>query len=137
MKYLIIILIITTLVAFSYITHITINNLKTPAINEKYLAGKKVWHKKGCVDCHAIFGNGAYLASDLTKTMSNRNKKWIRKFFTKRPVMPPNKSKKHPGLSSEEADEIIAFLIFVNQIDTNSWPPKTLLKTKLKDYNLK
>jgi len=137
MKYLITFLVIVTLVSFSYITYVTINNLKTPDLNKRYLAGKKVWHKNGCVDCHTIFGNGAYLASDLTKTMSNRNAEWIKKFFKKRPAMPPNRTKRHPGLSEGETKDMIAFLRFMNKIDTNGWPPKTLLEPKLRDYNLK
>ena len=34
----------------------------TPAVAR----GKNVWHKNNCINCHTLFGEGAYYAPDLT-----------------------------------------------------------------------
>ena len=31
------------------------------------------------------------------------------------------------GISSEEADDLVAFLTWISKIDTNGWPPKPIL----------
>ena len=42
----------------------------TPAV----VAGKHVWHRKNCVNCHTLMGEGAYYAPDLTKITEQRKK---------------------------------------------------------------
>jgi nitric oxide reductase subunit C len=34
--------------------------------------GKDVWHKYNCINCHTLFGEGAYYAPDLTKIAQHR-----------------------------------------------------------------
>ncbi|HHI70089.1 MAG TPA: c-type cytochrome, partial [Rhodobacteraceae bacterium] len=33
-------------------------------------AGKRVWERKGCIDCHTILGEGAYFAPELGNVMT-------------------------------------------------------------------
>ena len=40
----------------------------TPAV----IAGKHVWHRKNCINCHTLLGEGAYYAPDLTKITQQR-----------------------------------------------------------------
>ena len=37
------------------------------AITADVIAGKHVWHRKNCINCHTLLGEGAYYAPDLTK----------------------------------------------------------------------
>ena len=36
-------------------------------IDAQIIAGKKVWHKYNCNNCHTILGFGGYYAPDMTK----------------------------------------------------------------------
>ena len=45
------------------VDRLTNANRITPEVVE----GKHVWHRKNCINCHTILGEGAYYAPDLTK----------------------------------------------------------------------
>lgn len=96
-------------------------------LDAKVAAGKWVWQKYNCNDCHTILGIGGYYAPDVTKVMSYRDADWIRRFI-KNPgeVWPADRRMPSLGLKDEEISDIIAFLTWVNGIDTNNWPPKPL-----------
>lgn len=99
----------------------------TPAV----IAGKHVWHRKDCINCHTLLGEGAYYAPDLTKITEHRGTAYLQaflkdpsKFYTEqrdRRLMP------NPKLSDREIDEVIAFLGWVSKIDNQGWPPRPIL----------
>lgn len=136
MKYLIAILIIVSLIFFGAISYYTVARLETPRPPESVVQGKQVWQREACVGCHTLFGNGSYMGSDLTKTMSVRSPEWVRRFFTERPVMPPSTTKRHPGLRPEEAEKIVQFLLYVDKVKTHGWPPNPIQKHTLRDYGI-
>jgi len=39
--------------------------------------GKDVWHKYNCINCHTLFGEGAYYAPDLTKIAQHRGREYL------------------------------------------------------------
>ena len=41
-------------------------------ITPEVIAGKHVWHKNNCINCHTLMGEGAYYAPDLTKITAHR-----------------------------------------------------------------
>ncbi|HZN24441.1 MAG TPA: c-type cytochrome, partial [Burkholderiales bacterium] len=45
------------------------------------LAGKRVWHKYNCTNCHTLLGEGAYYAPDLTKIAAQRGREYLRAFM--------------------------------------------------------
>ena len=96
-------------------------------LDSRVAGGKWVWQKYNCNDCHTILGIGGYYAPDVTKVMSYRDADWMRRFI-KNPAGVWPADRKMPGLNlkDEEISDLIAFLIWVNQIDTNGWPPKPL-----------
>jgi nitric oxide reductase subunit C len=99
----------------------------TPAV----LAGKRVWHKYNCTNCHTLLGEGAYYAPDLTKIAAQRGREYLRAFINNpsafydeqkyRRVMP------RQGLSDREIDDVITFLTWISKIDTQGWPPRPIL----------
>lgn len=91
-------------------------------------AGKWVWQKYNCNDCHTILGIGGYYAPDLTKVMSRRDNDWMTRFL-KDPekVWPASRKMPNLHLTDQEITNLIAFFTWVNNIKTNNWPPKPLI----------
>jgi nitric oxide reductase subunit C len=95
--------------------------------------GKEVWHRKNCVNCHTLLGEGAYYAPDLTKITQVRGEAYLRAFLRDpsqfyseeqhRRLMP------NPNLSEDEITQVIAFLDWVSHIDNQGWPPRPILVT--------
>ncbi len=91
------------------------------------VSGKWVWQRHNCNDCHTILGIGGYYAPDVTKVMSYRDSAWVGRFI-KDPeaVWPAGRKMPNLRLTKQEITDVIAFLTWVNGIDTNNWPPKPL-----------
>jgi nitric oxide reductase subunit C len=100
------------------------------------VAGKWVWQKYNCNDCHTILGIGGYYAPDVTKTMSSRDNDWVSRFLKDPEKVWPN-ARKMPNLNlkNQEVADLVAFLTWVNGIDTNNWPPKPLIATTVTSVN--
>ena len=49
----------------------------TPAVAH----GKDVWHRKNCINCHTLLGEGAYYAPDLTKIAQQRGAAYLQAFL--------------------------------------------------------
>ncbi|GAB4485611.1 MAG: hypothetical protein OHK006_12050 [Thermodesulfovibrionales bacterium] len=100
---------------------------RAPEITEQVNAGKMVWHKYDCIGCHTIFGNGSYFAPDLTKTVEKKPASYLKKFLMDPKATNAKASMPKLGITSEEADSLIAFLDWTSKVDTNGWPPKPIL----------
>ena len=95
--------------------------------------GKDVWHKYNCINCHTLFGEGAYYAPDLTKITQHRGEPYLRaymrdpsKFYDEqkhRRLMPKQ------NLAEEEIGDLLAFLDWVSKVDNQGWPPRPILVT--------
>lgn len=100
-------------------------------ITPQVIAGKHVWHRKNCINCHTLLGEGAYYAPDLTKIAQQRGAAYLKAFLQEpsrfyseerdRRLMPNLK------LSDQEIDDLVAFLTWVGHIDTQGWPPRPIL----------
>ncbi len=96
-------------------------------------AGKDVWHRNNCVNCHTLLGEGAYYAPDLTKITQQRGIPYLTAFLKdpsqfyseeqSRRLMP------NLDLSDQEIQEVLAFLDWVSKIDNQGWPPRPILVT--------
>lgn len=100
-------------------------------LTPQVIAGKNVWHKFNCTNCHTLLGEGAYYAPDLTKIAVQRGPEYLRAFMHDpsrfydeqkvRRVMPKQ------NLNEQEITELIAFLDWIGHIDTQGWPPRRIL----------
>ncbi|MBC7955740.1 MAG: c-type cytochrome [Cytophagales bacterium] len=101
----------------------------TPSVTR----GKDVWHVNNCINCHTLFGEGAYYAPDLTKITKHRGEAYLQaymrdpsKFYDEtkhRRLMPKQ------DLSNENITDLIAFLDWVSNVDNQGWPPRPILVT--------
>jgi nitric oxide reductase subunit C len=103
----------------------------TDKLTDEVVLGKRVWHKHNCNDCHTILGIGGYYSPDVTKAYSTKGETWLRAFL-KNPESPDPTRRKMPNqnLTDEEIHKLIAFLKWVDAIDTNQWPPKPVFEEK-------
>ena len=95
--------------------------------------GKDVWHKYYCLNCHTLFGEGAYYAPDLTKITQHRGEAYLQAYMRDpaafydeqrhRRLMPQQ------NLSEEEISNLIKFLDWVANVDNQGWPPRPILVT--------
>ncbi len=101
----------------------------TPAVTH----GKDVWHKNNCINCHTLFGEGAYYAPDLTKIAQHRGAAYLQaylkdpsKFYDEqrhRRLMPKQ------DMSDVEIADLVSFLDWVSKVDNQGWPPRPILVT--------
>lgn len=101
----------------------------TPAVR----SGQDVWHKYNCINCHTLFGEGAYYAPDLTKITQHRGEQYLQAYMRDpsqfydeqrhRRLMPKQ------DLTDDEIKNLIAFLDWVSKVDNQGWPPRPILVT--------
>lgn len=117
------------LIALTYDSHTQFPALThEEKLNGQVAAGKWVWQKYNCNDCHTILGIGGYYAPDLTKVMERRDAGWINRFMQNpTAVWPAARKMPNLHLSGQEISDLTAFLTWVGGIDTNGWPPKPLV----------
>lgn len=126
---------ISSLVIFLSLTFDTMTKLESRT-NEKELtadvhAGKKIFRKYNCNDCHTILGIGGYYSHDLTRVYGRRGEQYIKQVILNPEETLKTSFRKMPktyaggkNVSEEEVDKLIAFFRWVNKIDTNKWPPQ-------------
>ncbi len=95
--------------------------------------GMDVWHKYNCINCHTLFGEGAYYAPDLTKITDHRGRPYLEAYMRDpsqfydekihRRLMPKQ------DLSNKEITDLITFLEWVSNVDNQGWPPRPILVT--------
>jgi nitric oxide reductase subunit C len=100
---------------------------RAPEITEQVAAGKKVWHKYDCIGCHTILGNGSYFAPDMTKVTVRKPNSYLKKFIMNPKAIKPDAAMPVLGITDKEADNLMAFLDWMSEVDTNGWPPKPIL----------
>ena len=115
-------------------THMEVHRLtNADKITAEVNRGKDVWHDNNCINCHTLFGEGAYYAPDLTKITKLRGEadltaymKDPSKFYDEnrhRRLMP------RQDLSEQDIKDLIAFLDWVSNVDNQGWPPRPILVT--------
>ena len=95
-------------------------------LSDDVVAGKKVFQKYNCNDCHTILGFGGYYAPDLTRVYSRRGEAYIREILAKPEVVLEKSFRKMPqqNLTPQEIDRLVDFFRWVDGIENNDWPPQ-------------
>ncbi|MCB9765201.1 MAG: c-type cytochrome [Alphaproteobacteria bacterium] len=93
------------------------------AMTEQVVRGKEIWEKNNCMGCHTILGEGAYYAPELTRAYVRRGEDWLKIFLADPQAMYPGQRKMvQYDFSEQEIDDVIAFLKWIGEIDTNGFP---------------
>lgn len=102
-------------------------------ITAEVTRGKDVWHENNCINCHTLFGEGAYYAPDLTKITKLRGEAYLTAYMKDpsqfydekrhRRLMPKQ------NISDPDIKALISFLDWVSNVDNQGWPPRPILVT--------
>jgi nitric oxide reductase subunit C len=102
-------------------------------ITPEVSSGMDVWHEFNCINCHTLFGEGAYFAPDLTKIAELRGRPYLEAYMrdpsqfydeeTHRRLMPKQ------DLSEEQIADLVSFLDWVSKVDNQGWPPRPIYVT--------
>jgi nitric oxide reductase subunit C len=115
-------------------SHFYIQNTSTDraALTDGVAAGKHVWEKHACINCHSILGEGAYYAPELGNVMVRWGvqddpeaaydmlKGWMDAMPT---GIEGRRQMPNFGLSDTDYRNLADFLIWTSRIKTQSWPP--------------
>ncbi|OUR92312.1 nitric oxide reductase [Flavobacteriales bacterium 34_180_T64] len=104
------------------------------AITESVVRGKELWETNNCMGCHTLLGEGAYYAPELTKVIDRRGKGYIKAVLMTPVDWAPNGRKMVAyGFSQEEAEDLIAFFDWIDDVDLNGFD--TVVSPLAKDKN--
>lgn len=94
-------------------------------MNAQVIRGKHLFDKSNCMGCHTILGEGAYYAPELTKVYENKGEDWIRSMLIDPEAVYPGARKMVKyNFNKDQQDDMIAFLKWIGEIDTNGFPAK-------------
>ncbi len=101
-------------------------------LTESVAAGKHIWEKHACVNCHTILGEGAYFAPELGNVMvrwgvQDDPEAAVEALKTWMDAMPTGIEGRRQmpqfNLTDEEYQDLVYFLISTSEINTQGWPP--------------
>jgi len=93
-------------------------------ITDSVVRGKHIWETRNCVGCHTILGEGAYFAPELGNVYKRRGGEFIKGWIKSQPTGAPGRRQMPQfNLTDQELDDIVEFLKWTSEIDTNNWPP--------------
>jgi nitric oxide reductase subunit C len=95
-------------------------------LDDTVVAGKRVFERYNCNDCHTILGFGGYYAPDLTRAYTRLGADAIRRRLAQPEVAFRDSYRKMPNqhLSPAEIESLVAYLEWVAGIDNHDWPPQ-------------
>ncbi|GHD76554.1 c-type cytochrome [Vogesella fluminis] len=93
-------------------------------LTEQVARGKKLWEVNNCIGCHTLLGEGAYFAPELGNVYQRRGPEFIKAWIKAQPTGAPGR-RQMPNfhLNDAELDDLVAFLKYSSEINTNNWPP--------------
>jgi nitric oxide reductase subunit C len=92
----------------------------TPAV----VRGKHIWETRNCIGCHTLLGEGAYFAPELGNVYKRRGPDFIKAWMASQPSGTPGRRQMPQfNLSEEQLNDLVEFLKWTNNINTEKWPP--------------
>ncbi|MCB1722888.1 MAG: cytochrome c [Gammaproteobacteria bacterium] len=95
-------------------------------LTEQVAHGKRLWEENNCIGCHTLLGEGAYFAPELGNAFKRLGgADGIKGFIASRPKdgIPGRRSMPQFNFSEDDLNAIAAFLKYVSEMNTASWPP--------------
>lgn len=95
-------------------------------------AGKHVWEKNSCINCHSLHGEGAYFAPELGNVWTRYGgednpdgaRAALKGWISVQPLgVPGRRQMPNFDLSEEELDQLVDFFRWADEMDTQGWPP--------------
>ena len=112
-----------------YIVEVSTNKA---TLTDSVAAGKHIWEKHSCINCHTLLGEGAYFAPELANVMT----RWgvqddreaafdvLKGWMDSMPSgIPGRRQMPNFNLTDEEYRELADFLLWTNTIRAQDWPP--------------
>lgn len=125
---------IVTFVIFLGLSWVSLSNEVPKRTHEENLTsqvvhGKEIWEANNCMGCHTIMGEGAYYAPELTKVYERRGEGYIKAaLMSKTPWAPRGRKMVAYAMSEQDANDVVAFLKWIGEVDLNGFPPKPSYK---------
>ncbi len=93
-------------------------------ITDSVVRGKHIWETRNCIGCHTLLGEGAYFAPELGNVYTRRGGPFIKAWIQAQPTGAPGRRQMPQfNLTDKELDDMVAFLKWTSEINTNKWPP--------------
>jgi nitric oxide reductase subunit C len=93
-------------------------------ITDSVIRGKHIWETRDCVGCHTILGEGAYFAPELGNVYKRRGGEFIKAWIKAQPTGTPGRRQMPQfNLNDQQLDDVVNFLKWTSEINTNNWPP--------------
>ncbi len=93
-------------------------------LTQEVVRGKHIWETNNCVGCHSLLGEGAYFAPELGNVYARRGEAFIKVWMQAMPTNAPGRRQMPQfNLTDEQLDDLVAFLKWTSEIDTQGWPP--------------
>ncbi|WP_404421487.1 c-type cytochrome [Thalassospira australica] len=118
-----------TLHSHNYIVNESSNQDQlTPSV----VAGKHVWERNSCINCHTLLGEGAYFAPELGNVWVRYGgqddpegaRDMLKAWMAAQPTgIEGRRQMPQFNLTDQELDELVDFLKWTSEIDTQNWPP--------------
>ncbi len=94
------------------------------AITPAVVAGKRLWETRNCIGCHTLLGEGAYFAPELGNVYKRRGPDFIKAWIKAQPTHAPGRRQMPQfNFTEQQLDELVEFLRWTNNINTENWPP--------------
>jgi nitric oxide reductase subunit C len=93
-------------------------------LTPEVIRGKHIWEVNNCIGCHTLLGEGAYFAPELGNVYKRRGGEFIKAWIKAMPTGAPGRRQMPQfNLSEQELDDMVAFLKWTSEINTQNWPP--------------
>lgn len=97
---------------------------KPQSLTPEVIRGKHIWEVNNCIGCHTLLGEGAYFAPELGNVYKRRGGEFIKAWIKAMPTGAPGRRQMPQfNLSERELGDIVAFLKWTSEINTQNWPP--------------
>lgn len=93
-------------------------------ITPSVVRGKHIWETRNCIGCHTLLGEGAYFAPELGNVYKRRGPDFIKAWMAAQPSGAPGRRQMPQfNLSEEQLNDLVEFLKWTGNINTEKWPP--------------